>query len=271
VFTLYQADLDLDGALVIGISQSGQAEDVTEVVRRGRALGAATCAITNHAGSPLADAAQHVLLARAGEERSIAATKTYTTQLALLLLLGAALSGDREREASLAALPEAISRALGAESAVAAAADRYADITECLVLARGYNYATAQETALKITETCYIAAEAFSTADFQHGPIAIVESGMPAVIYVAPGAARSDTLAMARRLRELGANTVVVSSDAEALQTAALPLAMGADVDEALTPVSYIVAGQLLSFYWSQAKGHDPDAPRRLRKVVRTR
>jgi len=271
VLTLYGADLRLRGALVIGISQSGEAEDVTEVIRRAGMQGATTCAITNHAGSPLASAAQHVLLSHAGEERSIAATKTYTTQLALLLLLGAALAGDQERRESLKALPEATARALALEAPIAEAASGYADINGCVVLARGYNYATAHETALKLTETCYIAAAAFSTSDFQHGPIAMVESGTPAVIYVAPGAARADTLSMARALRELGANTVVVSCDREALSTAALPLPVETGVEEALTPVPYIVAGQLLACYLSRAKGHDPDAPRRLRKVVKTR
>jgi glucosamine--fructose-6-phosphate aminotransferase (isomerizing) len=271
VFTLYRSDLDLRGALAIGVSQSGQAQDVTEVIARARALGAVTCAITNHGDSPLAAAAEHVLLAHAGEERSIAATKTYTTQLALLLLLGAALSGDPARRESLAALPEAAQRALAVETPIAEAAGGYAQIGECLVLARGYNYATAQETALKLTETCYIAAEAFSTSDFQHGPIAMVESGTPAMIYVAPGAAYQDCLEMARRLRELGANTIVVSAESEALATATLPLPMEGGLEEALTPVPYVVAGQLLSFYLSRAKGHDPDAPRRLRKVVKTR
>jgi glucosamine--fructose-6-phosphate aminotransferase (isomerizing) len=271
VFTLYQADLRLGGALVIGISQSGEAEDVTEVVRRAGALGAATCAITNHADSPLASAAQHVLLSRAGEERSIAATKTYTTTLALLLLLGAALAEDSARMEALAALPEATYSALSVEAPIAEAAGRYAGINECIVLARGYNYATAQETALKLTETCYIAAEAFSTSDFQHGPIAMVESGTPAVIYVAPGAAHADALAMVRGLRDLGANTVVVSGDRDALSTAGLALPIEIEIDEALTPVPYIVAGQMLSCYLSRAKGHDPDAPRRLRKVVKTR
>lgn len=271
VFTLYRADLRLRGALVIGISQSGEAEDVTEVIRRADEQGATTCAITNQSGSPLASAAQHVLLSHAGHERSIAATKTYTTQLALLLLLAAAVAGDRERRESLKALPEATAQALAVEKPIAQAAGGYADINECVMLARGYNYATAQETALKMTETCYMAAEAFSTADFQHGPIAMVESGTPAVIYVAPGAAHADTLSMARRLRELGANTVVVSHDREALSTAALPLPVEIVVEEALTPVPYIVAGQLLACYLSRAKGHDPDAPRRLRKVVKTR
>jgi glucosamine--fructose-6-phosphate aminotransferase (isomerizing) len=265
VFTLYRADLRLRGALVIGISQSGEAEDVTEVVRRAGALGAATCAITNHADSPLASAAQHVLLSHAGEERSIAATKTYTTTLALLLLLDAALADDAARRDALAALPEATRSALSVEAPIAETVGNYAGINECLVLARGYNYATAQETALKLTETCYIAAEAFSTSDFQHGPIAMVEAGTPALIYVAPGAAHADAL------RDLGANTIVVSGDREALSTARLALPVEVEIDEALTPVPYIVAGQILSCYLSRAKGHDPDAPRRLRKVVKTR
>ncbi len=159
LFSIYGTPPRFGNALVLAISQSGQSPDIVEVLAEARRQGALTAAITNAPGSPLAEQADHVLLLQAGDERSVAATKTYTAELAAVALLNAALSADAGHMAALAAIPSAATRTLGLATDVARVAERYRFVDRLVVLGRGYNYATAFEIALKLKETNYIASE----------------------------------------------------------------------------------------------------------------
>lgn len=270
LFTIYQAPPRLTRALVMGISQSGESTDIVEVVAEGRRQGALTLAITNQAHSPLAQAAEHVLLCQAGRERSIAATKTYTAQLAALALLSVALDGDGERLAALRKLPTAVERTLALEERVQRAVERYRYMESCVVIGRGYNYATAYEIALKLKELTYIMAEPYSPADFLHGPIAMVEGGFPAIVVAPDGTIFENVRTFTEELQGRGAELVVVSDRDEVLSLATTPLPLPVSVPEWLSPITSVVPGQLFALYLTLAKGYDPDHPRGLKKVTRT-
>ncbi len=269
--TLYGARLNLARAAVIGISQSGKSTDVVEVMQQASAAGALTIGITNDPTSPLAAAAQHPISLHAGEERALPATKTYTTSLTALALLSAHLAGDKELLTAVSGMPVAVQSVLQTADAVAAAAHTLRGAQRIASLARGLNYATALETALKLKETCYLGAEPYSTADFMHGPFAIIEPGFPALLFAAPGKAQPAMLDMARALAERQAASVVIARDVAVLTLAAMPVAIPVDVDERLSPIAYVVAGQLFALASAQARGLDPDAPRSLNKVTLTR
>ncbi len=270
LFTIYKTPPWLAKALVMGISQSGESTDIVEVVAEGQRQGALTLAITNQANSPLAQAAEHVLLCEAGQERSIAATKTYTAQLAALALLSVALSGDRERLAALRELPEAVEKTLTLEEIVQRAVERYRYMESCVVVGRGYNYATAYEIALKLKELTYIMAEPYSPADFMHGPIAMVEGDFPAIVVAPGGAVFENVRVFTKELQERGAELVVISDRDEVLSMATTPLPFPVSVPEWLSPITSAVPGQLFALYLTLAKGYDPDHPRGLKKVTRT-
>jgi glucosamine--fructose-6-phosphate aminotransferase (isomerizing) len=270
LFTIYRTPPRLTKALVMGISQSGESTDIVEVMAEGRRQGALTLAITNRPDSPLAQTAEHFLLCEAGQERSIAATKTYTAQLAALALLSVALNGNRERLAVLRELPEAVERTLALEERVQKAVERYRYMESCVVIGRGYNYATAYEIALKLKELTYIMAEPYSPADFMHGPIAMVEGGFPAIVVAPDGTIFENVCAFTKELRERGAELVVVSDRDEVLSMATTPLPLPVSVPEWLSPITSVVPGQLFSLYLTLAKGYDPDHPRGLKKVTKT-
>ena len=239
--------------------------------RRGRkTTGALSIAVTNVPTSPLAQAADYVLPLGVGEERAVAATKTYTAQLAALALLAVQFTGDDERLAALRRVPEAMEETLALEEQIVHAAQRYVYATECVVLGRGYNYATAFEIALKLKELTYIVTEPYSSADFRHGPVAIVERGFPAVVVAPQGAVYPDMLALARELAAREAELIVISEEEDALQLARTPLRLPVALPEWLAPFTCVVPGQLLALHVTLAKGYDPDHPRGLKKVTET-
>lgn len=270
LYTLYAAPPRMDHALVVGVSQSGQSPDIVAVLEAGRQQGRPTLAITNDPASPLAQAADHVIELHAGPERSVAATKTYTAQVAVMALLAAAWTDDPTRLAALRRMPEALAATLQASAAVADRAERYRYMEQCVVVGRGYNYATAFELTLKLKELTYVLVNAYSSADFRHGPIATVDVGMPVVLIMPGGATFSDMQELAHDLQQRGAELLVASEEpaAQRLATTALPLA--GDVPEWLSPLTAIVPGQLFALHLAQAKGFDPDRPRGLQKVTRT-
>jgi len=270
LFSIYRTPPQLHDALVLGISQSGQSPDIVAVIEEGRRQGALTVAVTNAPDSPLAHAADHVLPLGTGKERSVAATKTYTAQLAALALLAVQLAGDGERLASLRSMPEAVKKTLAMEEPISLAAQRYAYATECVVLGRGYNYATAFEIALKLKELTYVVAEPYSSADFRHGPVAIVERGFPAVVVAPQGAVYPDMLALACELAAREAELIVISEQDEPLRLARTPLRLPVALPEWLSPFTCIVPGQLLALHVTLAKGYDPDHPRGLKKITET-
>lgn len=271
LFTLYRQPPRLRGALVLGISQSGRSPDIVEVVAEGRRQGALTLAITNEPESPLGEAAELCLPCHAGEERSVAATKTYTAQLTALAMLGAALADEAAMWADLERLPEHMEQVLRLGAGLAQRVERYRYMERCLLVGRGYNYATALEVALKLKELTYVVAEPYSSANFWHGPIAIVEEGFPVILVACSGVVYQGLLTLAGRLRELGAELVIISDEPEALALAQTPLALPAAGPEWLSPVVAVVPGQLFAAALTRAKGYDQDRPRGLQKVMCTR
>jgi glucosamine--fructose-6-phosphate aminotransferase (isomerizing) len=270
-YTLYRRPPRLAGFGVIAISQSGSSEDVIAVVEEGRRQGVPTVVLTNSAGSPLAAAAEHVLDLCAGAERSVPASKTYTASLVLLALLSHALDPDQGFGAGLAALPEAVRRALALETELARAAE-VLEGPRLAVLGRGFNLATAQEVALKVMETCAVLAESRSVADFMHGPIAVVAPGFPVLLIEAAGPTLADMEALGQRLAAARARTVVLTDRATGPRPVAeLTVRLGCELPEALTPIPFAVAGQLLAVAMSRRLGLNPDQPPGLRKVTITR
>jgi glucosamine--fructose-6-phosphate aminotransferase (isomerizing) len=270
LFTLYERPPLLTGALVIGISQSGQSPDIGAVVAEGRRQGRPTIAITNDPASPLALTAEYVIPIHAGPERAIAATKTYTTSLAALALFSTALAEDEERLAQLQRLPGLMQQTLADLAPVMTRAERYRYMGHCAVIGRGYNFATAFEIALKIKELTRIVAEPYSSADFRHGPIAMVGQGFP-VLVVAPNDTVSDDIhRLVRDLKGLGAELLLISEDEAVLGQAQLPLALPPNIPEWLTPLVAVLPGQLFSLALAAAKGLNPDQPAGLKKVTET-
>ena len=271
LFTRYGRPPDLRHALVLAISQSGESQDVVEVVTEARRQGALTVAVTNSPGSPLAGAAEELLLCHAGAERSVAATKTYTAQLAALALLSAALEDDRERLDALERMPERVQEALGCEPVVARAAERLRYLERCAVVGRGFCYGSAFEAALKLAELTYVVAQPYSSADFRHGPIALVDPGFCVLALAPSGRVQTDLRELCDELRRRGAELLVISDRRELLRraTSAIPLPPG--VPEWLAPLTCIVPAQLLAMHLCQLKGYAPDQPRGLSKVTRTR
>ena len=271
VYTLYDARINLSGTLVLGISQSGQATDVVQTLSSARASGALTAGITNVAGSPLTEVCDYTLLCHAGEEKAIAATKTYTTSLALIALLAAEWANDRDLMDGIRRLPENLQHTLALDTAVAEAVERYRYMDECAVLARGLNQATALETALKMTETSYLVAKPYSGADFLHGPIAMVSDGFPCFLFAPNGCAYASMLDLAVKLRGRAAEMVIVAHADEILAQAKRPLLLPVDVGELLSPIVCILPGQLWAYHLARTRGIDPDRPRGLTKVTLTR
>ncbi len=269
VVTIYHKTPRLRGTLVIGLSQSGRSADIVQYLEAARAAGAQTVAITNDARSPLARAAQASLLLHAGVERSVAATKTYTAQLTLLSLLVAAIAGNHQLLNDHYRLPGLVDRALKGEDAVRRLSLRLSRMQRCIITARGYNFATAREAALKLKETAYVAAEALSSADLLHGPIAVVGPRFPVILVAPPGPPRAHLIRVARRLAAQGAYSIVLSSGRAFDGLARTVLRAPAGVDEILSPHAYIVPLQLLAYHLTLTRGLDPDRPRGLRKVTR--
>jgi glucosamine--fructose-6-phosphate aminotransferase (isomerizing) len=269
--TRYGARMRFDGALAIGISQSGQSPDICAVLEDARRAGAPTVAITNDPTSPLAKAGDHVIALHVGPERSVAATKSYTGQLTALALLVLSMAGDDAGLATLARVPEAISATLALGPRVDQVAQALRDATTMVAIGRGYNYATAWEIAQKVKELTYLPTEPYSAADFLHGPIAMVDEGFPVLLIATQGAVASDLAELAERLRSRGALVAAISDVPEVLQPAALPIALPATVDERFSVLTSIVPGQFLSVALARARGIDPDRPRGLNKVTATR
>ncbi|MGC8863250.1 MAG: SIS domain-containing protein [Armatimonadota bacterium] len=271
VFTLYSAKLRMENALVIGISQSGESADVTEYLQQSKRLGALTAVITNEPGSTLTKVAHYTILCHAGKEVAVAATKTYTSALAALYLMSASLADAASRVDELLKCAEIMREVLGVEPDIADRAERYRYMHDGYVISRGFNYCTAMEMALKLAETCYTGLNAYSAADFLHGPIAAVNEADPCFLIAPPGRAYANMLDIAHRLRERGAETVILSSEEEILSIATTSFRIGATPPEELSPLVYIIPGQLLAYHLSVARGHDPDRPRGLSKVTITR
>ena len=271
IVSLYHVVPDLEDTLVIGISQSGESPDIVAVIAAAREQDAPTVAITNEPDSALAAAADRTIDLGAGPELAVAATKTYTTELLAIALLSAALADDATDRAALAAIPEALAAALALEPEIERIADEQAGAARALVLARGYEYATAREWALKLKELSRIFADPYSSADFQHGPLTLVEPGVPVLAVVRAGPPEADLVSLLQRLRdELNADLMIVSDRRPALDLARWPVVLPEGTPEWLGPIVSIVPGQLHAMHLTLARGLDPERPRNLLKVTRT-
>jgi glucosamine--fructose-6-phosphate aminotransferase (isomerizing) len=270
VQSVYGAHPDVRRALVVGISQSGQSPDVVEVVTDARRQGALTLAVTNDARSPLADAADTVVALDAGPEKAVAASKTYVAELAAMALLSDALAGGEE-DPELDALPGHLARALETEEVTKRLARELRGLRWCAILGRGYHYATVREWALKLKEMALVMADPYSAADFEHGPIALVEPGYQVFLVAVHGPTLAGLADLLPRLRADGARMLVLSDDDDLRGAADSSIPLDRAVPEWLSPAVAIVPCQLLAYHLAVANGLDPDAPRRITKVTLTR
>lgn len=255
--------------LVLGISQSGKSPDIVSVLTAARQQGQLTAALTNNPDSDLAHAADHVIDLCAGEEHSIAATKTYTGELMAIALLSALLATDEEGMSALHNIPALVQQTLEMNSASALIAERYRYMSDCVVIGRGYNYATAFEIALKLKELTYTIAEPYSSADFLHGPLALIQHGFPAFVVTPQGALSQEMIRFLQQLQQREAEIICISNDPDALAFGdkRLPLPQ---LHEWLSPLVAVIPGQLLAMHLAYAKNFNPETPRGLRKVTET-
>lgn len=270
LFTLYNAGPRLDDHLVLAISQSGESEDLRQVLAAAAKQGAHTMVVTNRPSSPLASEAEEVLALHAGPEKSVAATKTYTAELMAMAMLSVAMDGGAQDWSSLENLPDFVSRTLQMHKGLDVVAQRYRYAQRLAVIGRGFNYCTAFELSLKLKELAYLAAEPSSSADFRHGPIAVVQEGFPLLLVAPKGRVFGDMKDLVRQLRERKAELMVISDSKQLLRLAASPLPIPSDVPEWLSPVVSVIPGQLFARHLAQARGCPLDKPRGLSKVTRT-
>ncbi|MFN3265761.1 MAG: SIS domain-containing protein [Deinococcales bacterium] len=269
VVTAYNAKLQLEGALVIAISQSGQSPDVVGSLAAAREQGALTVAIINTPNTPLEAAAEFCLPMQAGTEEAVAATKSFIASLFAPLMLTAALKSDHNLQTALERLPQAALRALESEQIAIDRAERYRYAESMVALGRGLHFPLARETALKLKETSVISAEAFSSAEFAHGPIILIESGFPVIAFLARDATHQGTLERYKDLAARGAELVLIGADVPELN-ATVRLSTP-DTGHILTdPIPAMLAAYLFAGHLSLARGLNPDAPRMLSKVTKT-
>lgn len=266
LFSLFRSPPSLSDALVVGISQSGQSPDLVEVLAEARRQRRPTWTITNEPGSPLAAGSDVVVDLQAGVEAAVAATKTYTAQLAAVAFISTAMRGDDD--AGVASMPAVLRRVIGDADLAASAVQGFVDADRCVVVGRGFHHATVFEWALKLQELTYILAQPYSAADFLHGPVAVVEEGFPVIIIATAGPAYSQTASIAEELVDRGAHVVTVSDRDEAPGSVVIPIPQ---VDDWLSPIVLAPVLQLFTHALSLARGQDPDGPRGLTKVTRTR
>lgn len=267
VFTLYESRMNLERVLVVGLSQSGESKDVLETVLRSGELGASTLAVTNDEDSTMAEAAQHHFFLRAGKEESVAATKTYTAELLVLYMLVSALKGEERLGERVRGLPELSREMLEAEWE---GTERYRYAEYMVVTSRGYNLATAEEAALKLMETSYVVAQAFSAADLRHGPIAMIGQDFPVVVVAPPGKVQQDLRSLMESLKDRGAEFVAISDDRAILEKASAKFEVSARCPDELSPILYAGPIQLFAENLAHLKGLNPDSPRGLSKVTET-
>jgi glucosamine--fructose-6-phosphate aminotransferase (isomerizing) len=278
VFTLYGGQLDFREVLFVGISQSGESTDVNVAVEEARRCGATTLGITNVIGSPLSQTADHVILLHAGDEESVAATKTWTSQLLMMYLLAWSLGAPLSLE-EIGRIPVWAQSALEAEAEIAERARAYMFAEKAIVVGRGFNYCNALEFALKLMEACYVVAGSFSSADFLHGPVAITERGIPAFAFAPPGPTWLGMLAVLEKLRGAHACPLLITDErnTEAAAPGNIVVRLpGPETNgsrlpaDLFTPIPYALPAQLLAAHLAEIKGLDPDCPRMLSKVTQT-
>ncbi len=270
LWTLYDKTPDISRALVLGISQSGASTDLIAVMKNARAQGAATVVITNTVDSALAHASEFVIDIAAGPEHAVAATKSYTSTLLALATLSVAMKDDAEDSEQLRRLPDLAAAALDLGAPAKKIAKALQNAQTCVVIGRGYNFATAHEWSLKLKELAYLVAEPYSSADFRHGPMALVGPGFPVLTINAVGCAEPDVSALSTELSVKKNARLFACGNVEATMQMAdvdMPLDLG---PEWTSPIVAAIPGQLLSWHLATIRGFDPDSPRGLQKITKT-
>ena len=270
LFSIYGQTPRFKDALVIGISQSGKSPDIVSVVGEAKRQGVLTAVLTNVPDSDLAQEGDFVINLHAGSEKAVAATKTYTTELTAIAMLSVALAQNEQLEAELEQIPAAVDSTLTMNNAIATVAPRYRYMNRSVVIGRGFNYATAFEMALKMKELTYTIVEPYSSADFLHGPMALVGEGFPVFVIAPGGKMLGQMQEFMRQLKTRQAEVIGISDSAQTLQLARISLGLPRSVPEWLSPITAIVPGQLFSMHLAHARDYDVDAPRGLRKVTET-
>ena len=270
LYTIYNTPPDLSGALVIGVSQSGKSPDIISVLEHGRKIGGPTIAITNNQDSPLASTADFVIPLHAGEEKSVAATKTYTSSLTALAMLSSYISGDQRYLDQIQSLPLAMEDAICSSQKALTNVQRFRYIDRCSVLGRGFNYSTTFEIALKIKELTGVIAEFYSTADFLHGPIATISQGSPVFVVAPSGGVKNDLADLIKKMNISGAELIIISDVDSLLKNAAIKFHMSSGLPEWLTPLTFIIPGQLFALQLTIEKKLNVDKPEGLTKVTET-
>jgi glucosamine--fructose-6-phosphate aminotransferase (isomerizing) len=262
--TLYGVETDYRGYVVVAISQSGRTPEIVSVLERMRAAGACSIAVTNERDSPLARAAHATLELGAGDERAVPATKTFTAQLAAFAILAEAFGDVPWTAAAWDALPAAAAKVLADDETARAATADLEDARGLVAVARGYLFCVALEAALKVKETTSLLADGYSAADFRHGPIAIVDRGLPILAFSAAGPASADVAALVGEVRERGGHVITIGDAADS------DLFLPGNVPEALAPITAALRAQQVAAALALHLGIDPDAPFGLSKVTRT-
>ncbi|MEM7115408.1 MAG: SIS domain-containing protein [Chloroflexota bacterium] len=270
LFSIYREPPCFGNALVLGISQSGQSPDIVSVVAQAKKQGSLTAVITNNPTSNLAQVGDFVIDLHAGNEQAVAATKTYTSELAAIALLSATLATDQEMLHEIEGIETAVSQTLTMQDAISQITPRYRYMSHCVVIGRGYNYATAFEMALKLKELTYTIVEPYSSADFLHGPVAIVENGFPVIILAPSGKMLPELQTFLTPLQQRQAEIITISDGDAVLSQAHIPLKLPYTVPEWLSPFTTIIPGQLFALHLAHTRRYDVDAPRGLQKVTET-
>jgi glucosamine--fructose-6-phosphate aminotransferase (isomerizing) len=270
LFTIYNQPPSLSDALVLGISQSGKSPDIVSVLKEGNKQGALTAAITNHPESDLAKEADIVLDLQAGEELSLAATKTYTAQLTSIAFLSNELSRSSQFKNDLHALPDTISEIFEKEPHVDNLAERYRYMEHCVIIGRGFNYASAFEFSLKMKELTYTIAEPYSSADFLHGPVAMVDRGFPTFVIAPDGKMNAEMKTMIEKVQSQMAEVILISNNPQLLKMAEHTMELPTGIPEWLSPIPAILPAQMFAMYLAQTRGIDVDNPRGLSKITQT-
>jgi glutamine---fructose-6-phosphate transaminase (isomerizing) len=271
LYTIYEQPPRLDGAIVIGISQSGASPDVASVLAEARRQGRPTIALTNDSASPLAQEADAVLPLNAGEERAVAATKTYLNSVGAVALLFAAIAEDELALDELKAMPAILEQQVTLSLGTAPDLGEYRDTVGATVVARGVNYGTAYEISLKIRELSGLVVEAFSPADLLHGPIAAIQPGWPVIVVAPTGPARPSVEEVVAPLKERGARVIAISDVTAVLRRAHTKLQLVPRVPEWLSPLTAVIPGQVTAMRLAQLRGLDIDSPPGLQKITLTR
>ncbi len=250
MFSLYKHPPKLDDSLVIGISQSGESPDLLSVLQEANHQGCKTLAITNQAESPMAGVADQTIDILAGKELAVAATKTYTAQLMTIALLSAAWNESKSQSAEITKIPDISSEVLKQKELIKQYTQRYRFMDQCVVLGRGYNYATAYEWSLKLKEMNYIVAQPYSSADFKHGPIALISDGFPVFAVAVNGSVLPDMTALVKNLtKDRAAEIFLISDQDDLLSMAECPFPIPKEIPEWLSPIISILPAQLFSYY----------------------